>query len=198
MNIIIISGLLGSGKTTFLLKLARKLQAYNKQIVIIENEVGEIGIDGQYLQMEGLLVQELYSGCVCCTLAVDLVSTLHKVSDLYKPDTVIIEVSGVARLANVLSLVKQHISKLNIVPLTIVDATRYFIYKEMLLPLMESNLAAADVVIINKIDGVSATELVAIKDDIKDFLADKKAFLLSALKDDFDNALSKELTNNEQ
>ena len=76
MKIIMIGGLLGSGKTTILLKLVNQFKDYYKKIIIIENEIGEIGIDGKYLQNEGLQVQELYSGCVCCTLSVDLVSTL--------------------------------------------------------------------------------------------------------------------------
>lgn len=78
MELIIISGFLGSGKTTLLLGMARSLVEASIRVAIIENEVGEIGIDGQYLRQEGLEVQELFGGCICCTLSAGLVPTLRK------------------------------------------------------------------------------------------------------------------------
>ena len=75
---VVITGESGSGKTTLLLEIARRLAAGSQKIAIIENEVGEVGIDGQYLRQEGLEVQEMFGGCVCCTLSVDLITTLKK------------------------------------------------------------------------------------------------------------------------
>ena len=85
MKLLIIAGFLGSGRTTLLLEVARRLVAVPQKIAIIENEVGEIGIDGKYLHQKGLQVQELFGGCVCCTLSADLVSTLEKIEKLYQP-----------------------------------------------------------------------------------------------------------------
>ena len=78
MKLLLISGFLGSGKTTLMLAIIRKLMIKIQRLSIIENEIGELGIDGEYLQLEGLEVQELFGGCICCTLSVDLVSTLKK------------------------------------------------------------------------------------------------------------------------
>jgi G3E family GTPase len=96
LKLLLISGFLGSGKTTLLLQIARRLAAASQKVAIIENEVGEIGIDGQYLRREGLEVQEMFGGCVCCTLAVDLVTTLRKLEESVQPDRVILEATGVA------------------------------------------------------------------------------------------------------
>ena len=76
MRLVLVAGFLGSGKTTLLEHIARQLTAAGRKIAIIENEAGEIGIDGNYLRQNGLEVQELYGGCICCTLSVDLVVTL--------------------------------------------------------------------------------------------------------------------------
>ena len=69
MKLLIIAGFLGSGKTTLLLQVAERLAASSLRIAIIENEMGEVGVDGGYLGLEGLHVQELLGGCICCTLA---------------------------------------------------------------------------------------------------------------------------------
>ena len=107
MRLLLISGFLGSGKTTLLLEIARRLAAGSQKIAIIENEVGEVGIDGQYLRREGLEVQEMFGGCVCCTLSVDLVTTLKKLDRLVRPETVILEATGIARPGDIVPTVRQ-------------------------------------------------------------------------------------------
>src|SRR5210317_1406548 len=101
MKLLIIAGFLGSGKTTLLLQVAKHLAAASKRIAIIENEMGEVGVDGDYLTLEGLHVQELLGGCICCTLAAGLVGTLEKVERLFQPDLVILEATGSARPSDI-------------------------------------------------------------------------------------------------
>ena len=96
----IISGFLGAGKTTFIKKLLSDVWAGEK-LVLIENEFGEIGIDGGFLKDAGIEITEMNSGCICCTLVGDFSKALVKVLDEYKPDRVIIEPSGVGKLSDV-------------------------------------------------------------------------------------------------
>ena len=100
----IISGFLGAGKTTLIKKLIA--EAYqNEKIVLIENEVGEIGIDGTFLKDSGVTINEMNSGCICCSLVGDFETSLKEVLDTYHPDRVIIEPSGVGKLSDVIKAV---------------------------------------------------------------------------------------------
>ena len=100
----IISGFLGAGKTTFIKKLIEQVFAGEK-LVLIENEFGEIGIDGGFLKDAGIEVTEMNSGCICCTLVGDFSQALQKVLTEYEPDRVIIEPSGVGKLSDVVKAV---------------------------------------------------------------------------------------------
>lgn len=100
----IISGFLGAGKTTLIKKLIA--EAYqNEKIVLIENEFGEIGIDGTFLKDSGITINEMNSGCICCSLVGDFETSLKEVLDTYHPDRVIIEPSGVGKLSDVIKAV---------------------------------------------------------------------------------------------
>jgi G3E family GTPase len=168
VKLVIISGFLGSGKTTLLLALVRRLSASGAgKIVIVENEVGAVGIDNQYLTMEGLQVRELYAGCVCCTLASDLVTTVRQIAEVLSPDVVFVEPSGVARPDNLVDTVRRYgreVSDIRV--LGLLDATRYEVIKEVVEPLLESTIATADLVAINKADLCSGEEMAAIEADV--------------------------------
>lgn len=101
----IISGFLGAGKTTFIKKLIEEVYAGEK-LVLIENEFGEIGIDGGFLKDAGIEITEMNSGCICCTLVGDFSKALQKVLDEYKPDRVIIEPSGVGKLSDIVKAIE--------------------------------------------------------------------------------------------
>lgn len=153
MKLLIIAGFLGSGKTTLLLQIARKLTAIYPKIAIIENEVGEIGVDDRYLRLEGLQVQELFGGCICCTLSADLVSTLEKIERLYQPNLTIMEPTGLALPGDIVRTISKYapmVSDISVILL--VDAARYEMLHEMLTPLTEAQIRSADIVAINKID----------------------------------------------
>ena len=100
----IISGILGAGKTTLIKKLINEAY-YDEKIVLIENEFGEIGIDGTFLKDSGVTINEMNSGCICCSLVGDFETSLKEVLDTYHPDRVIIEPSGVGKLSDVIKAV---------------------------------------------------------------------------------------------
>ena len=101
----IISGFLGAGKTTLIKKLIE--EGFNgEKLVLIENEFGEIGIDGGFLKDAGVQITEMNSGCICCSLVGDFGTALKKVITEYAPDRIIIEPSGVGKLSDVIKAVK--------------------------------------------------------------------------------------------
>ena len=101
----IFSGFLGAGKTTLIKKLIQEAYAGEK-VVLIENEFGEIGIDGGFLQDAGINITEMNSGCICCSLVGDFSKALRQVADTYAPDRIIIEPSGVGKLSDVIKAVE--------------------------------------------------------------------------------------------
>ena len=101
----IISGFLGAGKTTLIKKLLKEA-FQNEQVVLIENEFGEIGIDGGFLKEAGIEIREMNSGCICCSLVGDFGASLKEVIDKYHPDRILIEPSGVGKLSDVIRAVQ--------------------------------------------------------------------------------------------
>lgn len=169
MRLLLISGFLGSGKTTLLLEIARRLSTDSREkVAIIENEMGEIGIDGPYLRREGLEVQEIFGGCVCCTLSVDLVTTLRKLEESFRPGRVLLEATGVARPGDIVPTVRRYapmVEKIQV--LSLVDAPRYEMLLEVMNPLVTAQIGAADVVAVNKIDAVGEGVLERIRQSVK-------------------------------
>jgi len=163
------------------LLLARRLAAGSQKIAIIENEVGEVGIDGQYLRQEGLEVQEMFGGCVCCTLAVDLVTTLKKLDRLVQPETVILEATGIARPGDIVPTVRQYASMVDeIQVLVLVDAPRYEMLLEVMNPLVMAQIGAADIVAVNKIDEMDEAGIDRIRRSVKDLNEKTKVVAISA------------------
>lgn len=160
MKMMVISGLLGAGKTTLLLQLVCSLQEKYSRIAIVENEVGKIGIDGRYLETEGLYVQELHAGCICCTLSIDLLHTLKKLQRLYDPELVVLEPTGAARPGDVLNALNRYESGVEPVGVvSVIDAPRIRVFKEILEPLVRGHLETAEIVVISKIDQVDRETL---------------------------------------
>ena len=122
----IISGFLGAGKTTFIKKMLEEVFSGEK-VVLVENEYGEVGIDGGFLKDAGIEIKELNSGCICCSLVGDFNRSLNEVIETYHPDRILIEPSGVGKLSDVMSSVKDmekdHDVKLNAL-VTVVNAMK--------------------------------------------------------------------------
>lgn len=102
----IISGFLGAGKTTLIKKMLEEVFT-DEKVVLVENEYGEVGIDGGFLKDAGIEIRELNSGCICCTLVGDFSRSLHEVMDQFHPDRIIIEPSGVGKLSDVMASIKR-------------------------------------------------------------------------------------------
>ena len=160
MELIVISGFLGSGKTSLLLLLAKAFVAEGRKVAIVENEVGQNGIDGDMLKAEGLNVREIYSGCVCCSLRHDLIHTLLELEREVKPDLVFLEPSGVAgpkQIKHCLCGYGGDIEKQMF--LVVADAKRLPAIHDFSMPLIHDGLEIADIVALNKSDLVSAQQL---------------------------------------
>lgn len=181
MRLLLISGFLGSGKTTLLLEIARRMTAGSEKIAIIENEVGEVGIDGQYLRQEGLEVQEMFGGCVCCTLSVDLITTLKKLDQSFRPERVILEATGVARPGDIVPTVRRYASMVDeIQALVLVDGPRYEMLLEVMNPLVTAQIGAADIVVINKIDEMDEEGIESIRKSVSDLNEKTRVVAISA------------------
>ena len=129
VKIDIFSGFLGAGKTTLIKKLIKEAYAGEK-LVLIENEFGEIGVDGGFMQEAGITVNELNSGCICCSLVGDFAKALKQVDEQYRPDRILIEPSGVGKLSDVAKAVERAglaDAKINSMT-TVVDANKCKIY----------------------------------------------------------------------
>ena len=125
----IISGFLGAGKTTLIKKLVKDLYSGEK-IVLIENEFGEISVDGGFLQDSGIEIKEMNSGCICCSLSGDFKTSMNEVLDSFAPDRILIEPSGVGKLSDVMAAVSsldKNKAKLDLC-ITVVDAKKCKLY----------------------------------------------------------------------
>jgi G3E family GTPase len=183
MRLVLVAGFLGSGKTTLLEHIARQLTVAGRKIAIIENEAGEIGIDGNYLRQNGLEVQELYGGCICCTLSVDLVVTLQKVHRLFAPEVVLMEPTGLAWPGDIVAVVRKNVSEVTLYQVVVlVDAVRFEMLMAMLTPLLTAQIEAADILAINKIDEVDQAVLESITERIRELNPHAQILTISAEK----------------
>jgi G3E family GTPase len=183
MRLVILAGFLGSGKTTLLLELVRSLApGTDGGYVILENEVGEVGIDGPWLQAQGFPVRELFSGCVCCSLAGDLVTTLAELKESLDPRCVFLEASGVARLENILATIDRYDRSVeDRLVITLVDLERIELLAEALTPLITSQIQAADLIVLNKIDAGDGPEVASALELIRQTRPAAEVHPLSAL-----------------
>ena len=126
----VFSGFLGAGKTTLIKKLLREALD-GSRTVLIENEFGEIGIDGGFLKEAGIEIKEMNSGCICCSLVGDFGASLKEVIETYAPERILIEPSGVGKLSDVLKAVENVASELNVQvnsAVAVVDASKAKMY----------------------------------------------------------------------
>lgn len=160
MLVDIVNGFLGSGKTTFIQNLVKKLVPLER-IVILVNDFGEVCIDGALLAQDDLDVVELASGCICCSLAADLGRQLFDIATRVRPDRVIVEPTGVATIQGLLSVIgslrlEKYIEAVKVILL--IDAAEFKDFHAGYRTFVESQISLADIVIINKCDLVSAAE----------------------------------------
>ena len=150
----VISGFLGAGKTTFIKKLLEEAIA-GEQVVLIENEFGEIGIDGGFLKDAGIEIREMNSGCICCSLVGDFGKSLQEVITRYQPQRVIIEPSGVGKLSDVMKAVRDVSADLDVTlnsSVTVVDVKKCRMYMKNFGEFFNNQIQYAGNIVLSRTD----------------------------------------------
>ena len=156
----VFSGFLGAGKTTLIKKLIAEAYAGEK-LVLIENEFGEIGVDGGFMKDAGIEVTEMNSGCICCSLTGDFRAALHEVCERYAPDRILIEPSGVGKLSDIVTAVEQASDgELAINALcTVVDAGKCKMYMRNFGEFFNNQVESAGCIILSRTAGIKEEKL---------------------------------------
>lgn len=164
----VFSGFLGAGKTTLIKKLIKEAYAGEK-LVLIENEFGEIGVDGGFMKEAGIQINELNSGCICCSLVGDFAKALKKVKEQYDPDRILIEPSGVGKLSDIVRAVESaHLDDCVINSLTtVVDANKCKIYMKNFGEFFNDQIESAACIIFSHADVVSGEKLAAAEKSVR-------------------------------
>ncbi len=153
LKIDIISGFLGAGKTTLIRKLFESEKIKNEQVVIIENEFGEIGIDGAFLKDAGIKIKEINAGCICCSLVGDFEKSIVELNNTYHPDRIIIEPSGVGKLSDIITAVNKVKLEVKINMLvTVVDTKKVKMYLKNFGEFFNNQVLYADTIVLAKVD----------------------------------------------
>ncbi|MBQ1820015.1 MAG: GTP-binding protein, partial [Clostridia bacterium] len=169
----IFSGFLGAGKTTLIKKLIAD-GLNGEKLVLIENEFGEIGIDGAFLQEAGIEITEMNSGCICCSLVGDFAEALKKVLEQFHPDRILIEPSGVGKLSDVKRAVSGVLSDEVVINscVAVVDAKKARVYRKNFGEFYVNQIQAADCVILSRSQDVSEERLKEVLDMVRELNAE--------------------------
>ena len=161
MNILILGGFLGSGKTSVLLQLAKYLVGRETRegtnVMIIENEIGAVGVDDKLLRSQGLAVKDLFSGCACCTSGGDLLNDIHKIRKELDPEWIIVECTGVAYPLEIKKSLERALG-VTVKILTLTDASRWKRLRRAMAHLLDAQLDSANLILLNKVDLVGEAE----------------------------------------
>ncbi|MBQ3235635.1 MAG: GTP-binding protein [Clostridia bacterium] len=165
----VISGFLGAGKTTLIKKLYEGV-FNSERVALIENEFGEIGIDGAFLKDTGVSVKEINSGCICCSLTGNFKDALNELISSYELDRIIIEPSGVGKLSEVVSAVKGANSQLKInVLCTVVDGNKVKMYAKNYGEFYIDQITSANTIVLTKAEGFSEQKIIDVCEFIKQY-----------------------------
>lgn len=187
MNILILGGFLGSGKTSVLQHLAKYLVEKEKdyesdvKVAIVENEIGEIGIDDKILQSAGFNVSNIFAGCVCCSLGAELISGVADIRKELNPKWLIIESTGVAYPGSVRQNLLEYFKQDSYI-VTIADAKRWMRLVKAMENLVSGQLEDSMTVLVNKADLISSEELENVKASILSYNSDVDLFTVSAIE----------------
>lgn len=166
----IVSGFLGAGKTTLIKKLLKEALADSK-VVLIENEFGEIGIDGGFLKEAGIEIKEMNSGCICCSLVGDFGASMREVLDTYAPERILIEPSGVGKLSDVMKAVQDAMADRDVElnsAVAVVDACKCRMYIKNFGEFFINQIEHAGTVILSRTDKLSEEKLTACVEMIRE------------------------------
>ena len=173
MQLLVLGGFLGSGKTSQLINLAKYVIGEDEnvdgaKVVILENEIGEVGVDDVILSSTGLQVSSLFNGCICCSLSGELIPMLFKLRDEFDPELVIIEATGVACPKQIRDTLVDVLDGTDVRICTLVDAKRWNRIKRAMANLIEQQLLDANTVLINKVDLVEPEVVEQVIEDLKE------------------------------
>ena len=183
MELLIIAGFLGSGKTSTIMSVVKRIHEENgKKVAIIVNDFGKIGVDGKVMEKNGLKVKEFWGGCICCTLGSYLTSTIEKVVEEIEADYVIIEPSGIADPKMILKTLNKYDGPPfdRIRTIVILDASRFDIYRQVLAIPLKNQIGSAEAIFINKVDEVDPSDVEAIKVQVREAGFEKSIIGISA------------------
>ena len=192
----IFSGFLGAGKTTLIKKLIS--EAYKgEKLVLIENEFGEISVDGGFLSDAGVEITEMSSGCICCSLVGDFAKALEQVKEQFHPDRILIEPSGVGKLSDVIRAV-QDVGDAELVPgsfTTVVDATRAKMYMKNFGEFWCNQVENAGTIVLSRTKGMGEGKLAACVEMLREH--NKSAVIVTTPWDELDGAQLREAMERE-
>jgi len=176
----IVSGFLGAGKTTLIKKLLKEALAHTK-VVLIENEFGEIGIDGGFLKESGIEIREMNAGCICCSLVGDFGASLEEVMNKYAPERILIEPSGVGKLSDVMNAV-QNVADNNpemelSSAVTVIDCTKAKLYIKNFGEFFTNQIANAGTIILTRTDRADEQTVQETVDLVREY--NKKATVIT-------------------
>ncbi len=158
MEIILFGGFLGSGKTTLIQLVLHAIVDEGKKAAVIENEIGEVGIDQTLLSGSGVSVTPLFGGCVCCQITGSLIDAIHRIHVEIDPDYLIVEMTGLARMSEIKKVfVRYGEAGVPFRTVAVVDCVRFLKLCEVAGDLMEDQIAGTDAVLLNKVDRAPAT-----------------------------------------
>ena len=181
MIIHVIGGFLGSGKTTLLLKIAERYIGAGKKVTILVNEVGDIGVDGKTISGKGLDSVELEQGCICCSLAGTLQSTMRKIEQEFDPEVLIIEPTGLALPHKVREIIRGTVEEGEVSTIGIIDAYRFRLLQGKKDEFMRMQLSKSDVIWINKVDIADEGMLSDVKGWLRDVCPRCPVYMVSGL-----------------
>ncbi|MDQ7093568.1 GTP-binding protein [Desulfosporosinus sp. PR] len=194
MNILLFGGFLGSGKTSLILQAAKQLvetgeegfssrqsESGKPSLVIIENEVGETGIDDKILQAEGLKVRELFAGCICCTLNAELAKCLQEIREELSPHWVIIETTGMAFPAKVVETITKYVQGIDsLKTIVVADAERWDELVAVMPGLIEGQISKADIILLNKTDCLEPGQVDNVAKSVRKINSSARFYAISA------------------
>lgn len=186
MKIILLSGFLGSGKTSALLQMAaylvKKSSCTGTSVMIIENEIGEVGVDDKVLKAQGFAVKELFAGCACCTGGADLISDIRSIRDTVDPEWIVVEATGVAYPLQIKESVERCFG-VEVKILSLADASRWKRLHAYMAQLIQAQVDTADCILLNKVDLVDAGTVEQITADLRNYNATAKIWPVVANKE---------------
>lgn len=175
MKILVVSGFLGAGKTTFIEKLSEKIE---QNIVVLENEYGEVGIDGDLLKKEDVNIWELTEGCICCSMESNFANSVMTISNTMDPDILIVEPTGVGLLSSVMENIKKveydRIKILN--PVTIVDPACIDRYVDEFGEIFIDQIKSTNTIVLSKTDSMTESEIIEAKNKVHHINKNAKIF----------------------